>query len=131
MDNLKRHIFDIYQLPNELGLARLDPNDSIPEWASIGGFTSVVRTSDELSIVCDKKVIPGGVKVELGWRALKIQGPLALSMTGVLSSLLAPLASSEIPVFVVSTFETDYILVKVAQVELARDILKAEGHIVH
>jgi hypothetical protein len=90
----------------------------------------MTRTADELSVVCGEEAVPDGVRCERGWRGLRVCGPLAFSETGVLSSLVGPLAKAGIPVFVVSTHDTDTILVKEEQLSAAAAVLVAEGHAV-
>jgi uncharacterized protein len=131
VDQSTRQIFVIHELNERIAVVRMEPRDEVPEWAWTGSLAAVVRTVDELTIVCDQKVVPGHLRCECDWTALKLEGPMALSLTGVLASLLGPLSFASIPVFVVSTFDTDYILVKADNVQRARDIFKAQGHDVH
>ena len=123
------HKFAIYQVPGVFAVVRLDPGSVIPPWASSGILSAAVRTSEEVSLVCDQAQVPPDVLCDRDWVALKVEGPLALSLTGVLSSLLTPLASRGIAVFVLSTFDTDYILVKQPQASLAKKVLREEGHL--
>jgi hypothetical protein len=88
----------------------------------------VTRTEEELSVVCAEDAVPDRVKCEKGWRCLRIRGPLAFSETGVLSSLSAPLARAGISIFVVSTYDTDNILVKEERLGAAQAVLVSEGH---
>jgi len=97
----------------------------IPSWATQGSFFSVTRTSQELSIIAAQSLTPADVQSQRGWRAFKVHGPFAFSETGVLSALAAPLAEAKIAVFVVSTFDTDYLLVASSDLEAA--ILALEG----
>ncbi|MBD3855479.1 MAG: ACT domain-containing protein [Acidobacteria bacterium] len=90
----------------------------------------MTRTNDELSIVSPSTDVPSGSQVEDGWRCLRVEGPLAFEMTGVLAELSAPLARAEIPIFVVSTYDTDYLLVKATDLERASSTLRNEGHTV-
>jgi hypothetical protein len=122
------HRFRIRQIPGTVAVARMDPGSDLPSWAWSGPLAAVIRTDEELSIVCDQTAVPGDVACERDWVALKVEGPLGFSMTGVLSSLVAPLASHGIAVFVLSTFDTDYILTKKDQTPRVRELLQAEGH---
>lgn len=110
-----------------LAVCRLAPDTPLPDWAA-GEFVSITRTPDELSIVCAERVVPSSVRCERGWRCLKVAGPLDLSLTGVLASLAVPLAEARIALFAVSTYDTDYLLVKEVEVERALDALKRAGH---
>jgi hypothetical protein len=118
----------ISTLPGRLAVCGLDPGEQVPAWASSGSFTSVTRTEEELSVVCAEDAVPDRVKCEKGWRCLRIRGPLAFSETGVLSSLSAPLARAGISIFVVSTYDTDNILVKEELLGTAQAVLVSEGH---
>jgi len=117
-------------LPETLAVCRLAPDAPLPDWAA-GEFVSITRTSDELSIVCAEQNVPPSVRCERGWRCLKVAGPMDLSLTGVLATLAVPLAEARIPLFAVSTYDTDYVLVKEAEVEKAVEVLRREGHTVH
>lgn len=88
----------------------------------------MVRTSDELSVVCEEGRVPDGVRSEEGWVALKLEGPFPFSMTGVLAAFLEPLAQAKIPIFAISTFDTDYVLIKKADLERAVGALAKGGH---
>jgi hypothetical protein len=112
----------------EFGVARLAADDPAPDWAAQGSFTSLTRTADELSVVCAAAAIPAGFRAERGWRCLRVVGPLDLSMTGVLSSIVGPLAAAEISVFTLSTYDTDYVLIREQRLAAAVDCLRAAGH---
>lgn len=115
-------------LPHRLAIYRLSPSDAIPAWATSGPFFSVTRTGDELSIVCAQAIAPPETKCETGWRAFQVAGPLDFSLTGILSSLAAPLAAAGIGIFAISTFDTDYVLLKEERVSSAMEVLRAAGH---
>lgn len=101
----------------------------LPSWvATATGFISITRTPEELSIVCPESLAPRDAKQESGWRAFKVEGPLDFALTGILASLLDPLAKAGISIFALSTFNTDYILVKADKVEAATQALRAAGH---
>lgn len=91
-----------------------------PVLAAKGEFLSITRTADELSIVCEESLAPAGAKVERGWRAFRVLGPLDFSLTGIIATLTAPLAEAKISVFTMATFDTDYLLVR--ETDLARAI---------
>jgi uncharacterized protein len=119
-------------LAGHYAIHRLDPNSSIPAWAlSAKGFSSITRTPDELSIVCQtQKLELEGIKQDSGWACLKLIGPFAFDLTGILSSVLNPLRDAEIGIFAISTFDTDYVLVKLEHLERAVLTLKNAGHII-
>lgn len=114
-----------------LAVCRLGPNEAVPDWAmSGGGLASVTRTPDELSIVVAEAFVPTGVRSEGRWRALKVAGPLAFSLTGVLASLATPLATAEVPIFVLSTFDTDWLLLREEHLPAGVAALEGAGHTV-
>ena len=112
-------------------ICRLDSSAAIPDWADGGGFFSITRTEDELSIVCPQANVADEINIEKGWRCLKVEGPIAFSMTGILVSLAAPLAEACISIFVVSTFDTDYLMVKESHLERTIRVLTESGHTIH
>jgi hypothetical protein len=118
-------------LRERFAISRLDSNAPLPDWAAQGAFYSMTRTSDELSIVAEESSVPTGTQSEAGWRALKVRGPFALSEVGVLASLAALLAAARISLFVVSTFDTDYLLVTQEQLAQAIAALDRAGHSIH
>lgn len=119
---------DLVILPEVYGVCRLNPAADIPAWALLGGFQAITRTADELSIVCPQINIPTTVQCEGDWRILKVAAVLDFALTGVLVSLAAPLAEAGISIFAISTFDTDYLLVKVNALQQAVDTLLAAGH---
>ena len=116
-------------LPGEFSVWRLAADDPLPSLER-GSFLSMTRTNDELSIVSPSTDVPSGSQVEDSWRCLRVEGPLAFEMTGVLAELSSSLARAEIPIFVVSTYDTDYFLVKATDLERASSTLRNEGHTV-
>ena len=115
--------------PDRLSVCQLPPDAAIPAWAANAKpFVSITRTADELSIVCAEGLASSDVKQETGWRAFMIMAPLDFGLTGILSSVLDPLAKAGISIFALSTYNTDYILVKADKVEAATQALRAAGH---
>ncbi len=88
----------------------------------------MTRSADELSLVCAQEKVPAGVRHEAAWACLKLEGPFPFSQTGILTSFVQPLSDRAIPIFAVSTFDTDYVLVKEAWIDEALEILKGAGH---
>lgn len=115
-------------LDDELGIARLDGSDPTPAWAAQGSLCSVTRTAEELSIVCAAAAIPAGVQAERGWRCLRVAGRLDFSLTGVLASIAGPLAAANVSIFAVSTYDTDYVLLRGESLAAAMEALRAAGH---
>jgi hypothetical protein len=120
-------------LPQTFAVCRLAAIDAVPAWATEGSaFNVVARTTDELSVLCEERFVPqaGRVKYDGGWRCFKVQGPLDFGMTGIMAGLTAPLAAAKISIFAVSTFETDYLMVKAENVEGAITALMQSGYLV-
>lgn len=116
-------------LSEEFAICRLPPDAPQPAWASAGSFASVTRTREELSVTCVASAAPEGVLTQRGWRCLKVEGPFALETTvGVLAALAGPLASAGVSVYVISTYDTDYLFVREEQLARARDTLSQAGH---
>jgi uncharacterized protein len=120
--------FTLTTLPGRFAVCRLDPVSLIPSWAYSGAVSSVTLNEDELSIVCDEKVVPADVQHQSGWACLKMQGPFEFTLTGVLASVLVPLRDAGIGIFALSTFDTDYILVPGDRLTDAIGALQDAGH---
>jgi len=118
----------LFVLPETLAICQLPKDARVPQWALAASFYSITRTAEELSVVCPQTHVPEGIKKDEGWRCLKVEGPLDFSATGILASLTMPLAKEEISVFAVSTYNTDYLLVKTQHLEKAVQILAQNGH---
>jgi len=110
----------------------------VPPWAAgdlsrrppvADALLSITRTADELSLVCAEDAVPPQAQAAGGFRCLKLLGPFALDDTGVLFAFLAPLAEKGVPVFALSTYDTDYVLVPAARLDVALDALRAAGHL--
>jgi uncharacterized protein len=123
------HQLTLRLLPQKFAVCQLAAeSSSLPEWAMRGAVSSLTRTTDELSIVCESKYAPSSAKAEKGWRCFKLQGPFPFEMTGVLASALQPLAEAGVSIFAISTYDTDYVMVKETQLGKAEKALKAAGH---
>jgi hypothetical protein len=120
--------FSLSILPNNFAICRLDKGAGIPDWALASSFFSLTRSAEELSVVCPQNLVPEGIRRNAGWRCLKVEGPLDLSATGVLASLTRPLAQEGISIFAVSTYDTDYLLVKKNDLKKAVTVLSQKGH---
>ena len=120
--------------PWQLAVCRFPADSALPPWVlhAEAEFFSITRTPGEMSVVCAEDDLPPSVSehVERDWRAFELVGPIPFSTTGVISGLTAPLAAAGIPVFVVSTYDTDYLLVKAAHFARARGILAAVFEVV-
>ena len=115
-------------LPEKLAVCQLAAGTRVPEWAVGAGFYCVTQTPEELSIVCEERRVPPDVRAERDWVSLKLEGPFPFSMTGVLTSFLQPLAEAGVSIFAVSTFDTDFVLIKREKLESAIKALSRAGH---
>jgi hypothetical protein len=124
------HQLTLHLLPQKFAVCRLVAESSVPQWASRSSMFSITRTTDELSIVCESKYVPSSVKAEKGWRCFKLQGPFPFQMTGVLASVLQPVAEAGVSIFAISTYDTDYVMVKEKVLAKGVKVLRAAGHTV-
>lgn len=115
----------------EYATCRLLPSEPVPAWADSAGFSSITRTTAELSIVCAAALVPTHIRAERGWRLFQFQGPFAFTATGILSAVLTPLATAKIGILALSTFDTDYLMVKNEKLTATIAALKATGHTVN
>ena len=113
--------------PGDLAICRLSPDEEIPLWGLSSPFFSVTRTTEELSLVCDAASVPEHVTAQGPWQSIKVLGPLDFSLTGILSQLARSLAEAKISIFAISTYDTDYVLVKKEDMPGAVKVL-AEDH---
>jgi hypothetical protein len=118
----------IRTLPDSYAVVRLQPGADLPDWVDKGPFRSVTRTEHEVSVVCRDHDVPEGESVDRGWTVLEAMGPFDFSLTGATASLVAPLAAAKVPIFLISTFESDYVLVRSSDLARAADALEAAGH---
>ena len=116
--------------PEAIAVCRLPAAAPVPTGFLMHPFFSITRTEDELSIVLLEKNADPTWKTERGWRMLKVEGPLDFNIVGVVASLSKPLAEANIPIFVVSTFDTDYLLVKNESLDKAINTLTSEGFLI-
>lgn len=114
-------------MPELLAVCRLAPGAELPPWSQRGTFRSITCTSEELSIVCEESFVPEGLQAERGWRGFKISGPLDFALTGILLTIAEPLGKAGISLFAISTFDTDYVLVKAGNLAKARTALEEAG----
>lgn len=115
-------------LPEALAVCRLPAGASLPDWIDTNGFVAVTWTADETSVVCDARSVPEGIAADGPWCAFMVAGPLDLDLTGILLAVARPLAEAGVGIFAVSTYDTDYVLVRAASVEVAKKALSAFGH---
>ena len=125
-----RALLTLTLFPDRYAICRLDAKAAVPDWATGDDFLSISRTRDELSIVCLERNVPTGITCAAGWRILKCEGPLDYSLTGIMASLAEPLADANVPIFPIATHDTDYVLIKETQLEIATHALTSYGHAV-
>lgn len=116
-------------LPDHYAVCQLPPQAPLPSWAS-GDLVAFVRTPEELSVVCAEAAVPLGIPREGDLRALKVEGTLEFGLTGILAGISTTLAAVGITLFALSTYNTDYILVRHASLERACRALRLEGYTV-
>jgi hypothetical protein len=115
-------------MDGRFAICKLPAGASIPAWATAGDFYSITRTAEELSVVCSQEAVPEDTVCERDWCCLQVAGPIPSSVVGILASLTTPLADAGISVFAVSTFDTDYLLVKEKDFDSALDALRRHGY---
>lgn len=118
----------LYLLPHILGIARLNPTSNVPSYVWDQPFLAIIRTPNELTIVSRVEALMECEPIEPGWRALEVEGPLDFSLTGILASLASPLAAAQISIFALSSFDTDYVLVRETDLEAAIQVLTQNKH---
>jgi hypothetical protein len=118
-------------LPGRFAVCRLGPGAPVPGFLTGSSFWSVTRTADELSLVLPEQNVPPDWQAEGGWKCLQVQGPLPFALTGILAGLSTALASAGVSLFAISTYDTDYVLVREADLPAARSALCACGHVVN
>ena len=117
-------------LPDRLAVCRLAADATEPDWARPGDLLALIRTRLELSVICEERLVPPDVLAERGWRVFQVQGPLDFSMVGVLAAIAAPLARAGVSIFVLSTYETDYVLIRENALDRAVEALTQAGFLV-
>ncbi len=117
-------------LDGVFAVCRLSPDQPVPAWAQGGPFLTITRTAEELSLVCSQQSVPPETPAQSDFRILKAEGPLDFSLVGLLANLTAALAAANVSVFAVSTYDTDYILVRNRDLPSATKALESAGHAV-
>lgn len=115
-------------LEGKFALCQLPPDDFIPGWAWAGELACVAATPQELSVLCAEKAAPSEVASQKGWRVLEVEGPLDPNTVGVIARISSALAEAAIPLCVISTYGTDYFLVKDEDLRRALEVLEGEGN---
>lgn len=123
---------ELEHLSGRYSICRLDPGAQLPGLIgqSRGRLVAATRTPEELSIVCPEELAPPGAKVSADWAALRVKGTISHDVTGVLAAIVAPLAAAELPIFAISSFDTDYVLVPAVHLSEVVGVLADAGHAV-
>jgi hypothetical protein len=122
--------YTLEQFPEKLAVVRLGPGAEVPSWAESSSLFSITATALETSVVCAMRSVPRKAQQAGPFTAFAVKGPLDFALTGVLSTLLQPLADAEISVFTISTFDTDWVLVPVNDADRAAEEWRRAGHVV-
>jgi hypothetical protein len=117
-------------MPERLAVCRLAADAPNPEWAQPGDLLALIRTRDEFTVVCSQRYVPPEATAERGFRALMVQGPLDFNQIGVLAAIAAPLAAAAVSILALSTFDTDFLLVRDESLERAVSALAGAGFLV-
>lgn len=118
-------------LPGRYAICQLPAGAETPAWAQRDELLAIVYTPEELSLVCMQKCVPPETRAQRDWRALRVNGVLELTMVGVMASLSSALAEAGVSLFAISTYNTDYLLVAEAHLEVAVQALRQAGYRVH
>ena len=117
--------------PETFATCRLEKGTHLLPWVRTEPFCSITNTPDELSIVCPAGPVPTDVQADRDWRCFKLHGPFEFSLVGILNSITVPLAQANIGIFAISTYDTDYVLVKEHNLQQAISVLTEAGHTIH
>ncbi len=112
-------------VPGNYAVCRMEPASPVPQWFVPGPLASITYTGDETSLIVPQELVPEGIKAEKNWKVIKVLGPLEFWLTGILASVIRPLAEEGISIFAVSTYDTDFILVQADNLERSVEILSA------
>lgn len=108
-------------------ILKLPPQDPLPTWHLQSEFYSLSKTPEEISLVCEERLVPAELKPGARWCAFRVAGTLDFSLTGILASIANPLGQARISLFAISTFDTDYVLVQEENHAEAKDSLIRAG----
>jgi len=122
-------MINLIPLTDEYSIYKLDPDQETPSWIFDSGFYSITRTSEEVSIVTNRRIDMDNLRAEHGWKGFKVKGILNFSMVGIINEITKPLKDNRISVFVISTFNTDYIFVKKESFDRSIGIFKSTDNI--
>lgn len=119
---------ELEQLTSDYSVSRLPANHPLPDWVTGPGLVNVTHADDEISVVCRSDRVPAKIETSPGWSAIKVSTKFDFDEAGVVLSVVRPISSAGLGVFVVSTFYRDYLLVRTNELSKAKQLLLAEGH---
>jgi hypothetical protein len=122
------HPLTLFLLPETFAICHLAPGTPFPDWVQTNSFFSLTNTSEEISLVCLMESLPSDVEADRDWRCFKLPGPIPFSLAGILNSVTLPLAQANLGIFAISTYDTDYVLVKQEVLPQALSALTDAGH---
>jgi hypothetical protein len=125
------HTYDLSRHRDALAVVRLPRGAQVPSWAAASTLFSVTATNDETSVVCHASSVPAKARKAGPYVAFEVSGPRDPALSGVLHTLLGPLADADVSVLTISTFDTDWILVAAAKADRAEAAWVSAGHTVH
>jgi len=118
----------ILLVEGKFALSKLSPDSCLPDWCQGETLAALVRTTDELSVMCEESLVPDDVISEGNWCALKLLGLLDFSLVGIMARLATTLANVDVSIFAISTYETDYVLIKQNQLDVSLKALNQAGY---
>ncbi len=117
--------FEVF--PKRFAVCQLDMAKPLPNWLLKSSFYTVSKTTDELSVVCEEDLVQDEIQKSVGWRLLKINAVLDISLTGITAQFSTALANAGVNLLVIATYNTDYILVEEAKLTTAIEALRGAG----
>ncbi len=115
-------------LPDKLSVFRFEPSVPAADLAGLPGLWSITRTRRELSVVAEEGACPAADEEDTGWRCLYVNGPIPFNLTGIVAGITSAIAEEGLPVFVLSTFDSDLILVRGESLDRALRALTGKGY---
>ncbi|MFC1633924.1 ACT domain-containing protein [Planctomycetota bacterium] len=115
-------------LPKVYAICSFDPDAAFPGWTHRSSILSITKTPKEITLVCEENHVPGECKKSEHWKCIKVEGRFDLDAVGVLASIAGPLAQNKISLYVISTYDTDYVLIQTKNIDKAMSCLDKFGH---
>jgi hypothetical protein len=128
-DLFLNHTLNICFVPGLYAVSRLAAQADVPAWLNGPGFRAVIHSDDETTLICLEDRVPVGIETETGWACLRTIGPFPFEAAGIVQSVISPLSSNGIGVFVVCTYDGEHVLIPASEAEKAIHSLAAAGHV--